>query len=175
MVDRSDQTEAGLDLGSAQTPGGRSDRSAVERRKEHLPAGDKDTEAGRLGRAPSSGGGTAAAPGPRISAEYNPRGGEYGASEHGGPAGTEKAVGPAQHEARSSRPPSNAAAQHDDAAQPGAGHPTRPQQAPGSPSAAADAASEGDSASSHADAGEPSQEHQGGRPSRPVQRGADGP
>mgnify|MGYP001431588364 CR=1 FL=1 len=95
--------------------GDRSDRPLAEREAKGLPLADKDAEAAKLAPSPhASGTGTAAAPGPRISAEYNPGSGEYGASEHHGPAGTEKAVGAAHDQARSLRPISNAAAQHDD-------------------------------------------------------------
>lgn len=97
--------------------GERSDRSVAERRAEGLPRVNKDAEAAKLAPSPlSSGTGSNAAPGPRISAELNPGDLEYAASNHGGPGGTEKAVGPAHNEAHPSRPASNAAAQQEPAA-----------------------------------------------------------
>ncbi|HZQ38662.1 MAG TPA: YsnF/AvaK domain-containing protein [Dehalococcoidia bacterium] len=162
--------------------GDRSDRSVAERRADGIPDGKKDAEAAKLAPSPlSSGTGSNAAPGPRISAEFNPGAAEYAASGHGGPGGTEKAVGPAHHEAHAPRPASNAAAQHEPAAReeaaaaagrssdhdgtPGGNH---PQQTVNGPSSSPDTEPSGyGGASGSGDSSEQSQETHAARPTRP--------
>ncbi len=163
--------------------GDRSDRSVAERRADGIPDGDTDAEAKKLAPAPlGSGTGSNAAPGPRISAEFNPGAAEYAASGHGGPGGTEKAVGPAHNEAQAPRPASNAAAQHEpdarEEAATAAGRPNeadgapfgnRPQQTVNGPSSSPDTepSSYGDASGSDGSA-EQSQEAHTTRPNRPA-------
>ncbi len=162
--------------------GDRSDRSVAERRADGIREGNKDAEAEKLAPAPlGSGMGSNAAPGPRISAEFNPGAAEYAASGHGGPGGTEKAVGPAHNEAQAPRPASNAAAQHEpdarEEAATAAGRPNedggapfgnRPQQTVNGPSSSPDTepSSYGEGSGSGGGSAQ-SQEAHATRPNRP--------